>query len=57
MPAMAALAVVFAAGLLAPLSNFRRPAGLKLLAMMLFVYDALLLWGGLVPNECLVWGS
>jgi hypothetical protein len=57
MPAMAALAVVFAAGLLAPLSNFRRPAGLKLLAMMLFVYDALFLWGGLVPNECLVWGS
>lgn len=57
MPAMAALAVVFATGLLAPLSNFRRPAGLKLFAMLLFTYDALFLWGGLVPNECLLWGS
>ncbi len=57
MPAMAALAIVFATGLLAPLSNFRRPAGLKLFAMLLFTYDALFLWGGLVPNECLLWGS
>lgn len=57
MPAMAAIAIVFAAGLLAPLSGFRRPAGLRLFATLLFVYDAIFLWGGLVPNEYLVWGS
>lgn len=57
MPALAALAVIFAVGLIGPFSNFRRPAALKLFVLLLFVYDALFLWGGLVPNEYLVWGS
>jgi hypothetical protein len=57
MPVLPALAVIFAVGLIGPFSDFRRPTALRLFAALLCLYDAVFLWGGLVPNEYLLWSS
>lgn len=57
MPVLPAMAVIVAVGLIGPFSDFRRPMALRFFAALLCLYDVVYLWGGLVPNEYLVWGS
>jgi hypothetical protein len=57
MPVLPALGMVFVTGLLAQLHRYWRPRVAVLYVLALIAYDALFLWGGLVPNEYAVWGS
>jgi hypothetical protein len=57
MPVLPAIGMVLVVGLLAPLHRYWRPRVAMLYVLALVGYDALYLWGGLVPNELLVWGS
>jgi len=57
MPVLPALAMIAVVGLVAPFSAYRRPVVTSAFAFLMVVYDALFLWGGLVPNEYLLWGS
>lgn len=57
MPVLPAIGVIAVVGLLAPLHRYWRPRVAMLYVLALVGYDALYLWGGLVPHELLVWGS
>ncbi|MCC7014083.1 MAG: DUF2142 domain-containing protein [Planctomycetes bacterium] len=57
MPALPALSLIVAVGFIGPFSEFRRPTALRVFATLLCLYDVVFLWGGLVPNEYLVWSS
>jgi hypothetical protein len=57
MPAVAAFGALAVAGLVAPWPQRWRARAAGALCVALAVYDALFLWGGLVPNEYLAWGS
>jgi hypothetical protein len=57
MPVLPAIGLVVVVGLLAPLHRYWRPRIAMLYVLALVGYDALYLWGGLVPNELIVWGS
>ncbi len=57
MPALPAIAALFVVGLLAPLPAKHRPRAAALFIAAFVAFDALFLWGGLVPNEWLAWGS
>jgi uncharacterized membrane protein len=56
-PVFPAIGAVLVVGLLAPWHRYWRPRIAVLYVLALVAYDALYLWGGLVPNEILVQGS
>ncbi len=57
MPALLAVAALFAAGACALFGERHRSRALAVAAAALVLYDAWFLWAGLAPNEYGVWGT